>query len=131
YYLDGSTWTDLTTVDTTANFCIKALCNLSVGIEEGDTVLPVLSLNPLYPNPFSAQVAISFSLASAGFAEISVYDLSGRQIETIAGQEFAAGEHAVMWEGRDSYGNPAASGVYLVRIRTEGGSVSRQVVLIR
>jgi hypothetical protein len=131
YYLSGAAWTDLTTVDTTANFCIKALSNFYVSIEDEDTVPSVLSLNPLYPNPFSAQVAIPFSLASAGFAEISVYDLSGRQIKIIAEQEFMAGEHTVIWQGRNSNGNPAASGVYFVRIWTEAGSVTRQVMLIR
>ncbi|MCD4848796.1 MAG: T9SS type A sorting domain-containing protein [Candidatus Aegiribacteria sp.] len=131
FYLSGASWTDLTTVDTTANFCIKALSNLSVGIEGEDDVPSVLSLDPLYPNPFSAQVVIPFNLASAGFAEISVYDLSGRQIKTIAGQEFMAGEYTVIWQGRDTNENPAASGVYFVRIWTEAGSVTRQVMLIR
>ncbi|MCK4672332.1 MAG: T9SS type A sorting domain-containing protein, partial [Candidatus Aegiribacteria sp.] len=131
YYLNGATWTDLTTVDTTANFCMKALSNLSVGIEVEDGISSVLSLNPLYPNPFSAQVAIPFNLASPGFAEISVYDLSGRQIKTIARQEFLAGEHTVIWQGMDANNNPAASGVYFVRLWTEVGSATRQVMLIR
>lgn len=101
------------------------------GIEEGECSLPVLGVNPLYPNPFSAQVSVPFNLASAGRVNISVYDLSGRKVTTVAGEVFTAGEHTVTWQGRDSNGHSAAAGIYFIRVWTEGGSVTRKVILTR
>ncbi|NOQ22456.1 MAG: T9SS type A sorting domain-containing protein [Candidatus Aegiribacteria sp.] len=90
-----------------------------------------LSVDPVYPNPFSSQVTVPFTLAEAGEVRISVYDLSGRQIQTITSEEFAAGAHTVSWEGMDGSGNRVTSGIYFVRVWTDNSTVTRKVVLTR
>ncbi len=133
FFLDGSSWVDLTTLNTTANFCIKALTNppgTSIS-ESGETAGQLLSVGPVSPNPFSSHVMVPFTLPEAGEVNISVYDLSGRQIQTITSKEFAAGAHTVFWEGRDSSGNRAASGIYFVRVWTRDSIVTSKVVLTR
>jgi hypothetical protein len=47
--------------------------------------------------------------------ELSVFDLSGRTVTTLASGEFEAGAHAVAWDVDSS---PA--GVYIVRLSSEG-----------
>ncbi|MCK5115290.1 MAG: T9SS type A sorting domain-containing protein [Candidatus Aegiribacteria sp.] len=131
FYLDGSTWVDLTTLDPTANFCVKALTNpigTSISGEEWAALQP-LSADPVYPNPFSSQVTVPFTIAETGLINISVFDLSGRQIHTITSEEFAAGAHTVSWEGTDDSGNRVTSGIYFVRIWSNDLVVTSRVVL--
>ena len=130
FYLDGSTWVDLTTLDPTANFCVKALTNSTTSIsgEEWAASQP-LSADPVYPNPFSSQVTVPFVIAESGPVNISVFDLSGRQVRTITSQEFAAGAHTVSWEGTDDSGNRVTSGIYFVRIWSNELAVTSRVVL--
>jgi hypothetical protein len=47
--------------------------------------------------------------------ELTVFDLSGRTVETLADSEFEAGQHSVSWDVESS---PA--GIYVVRLRAGG-----------
>ena len=101
------------------------------GIESGEAGLQPLSVDPVYPNPFSSHVTVPFTLAEAGQVNISVYDLSGRQINTVTSEEFAAGAHSVSWLGKDNSGNNVTSGIYFVRVWTPASTVTRKVILTR
>ncbi len=133
YFLDGSSWVDFTTICTTGNFCVKALTNPpGTSISGGnETAMQPLSVGPVYPNPFSSMVTVPFTLAEAGEVNISVYDLSGRQIQSITSETFAAGVHTVSWAGMDNNGNSVTAGVYFVRIWSRDSTVSRKVILVR
>jgi hypothetical protein len=90
-----------------------------------------VQLSPGYPNPFTSQTVISFTLSSAGPVKLSVYDAAGRLVETLASGDRLAGPHRVVWNGRDSRGNSASSGTYFVRLRAGGETHVRSVVLAR
>jgi hypothetical protein len=85
----------------------------------------------VHPNPFNPQTAVSFSLTRAGWADVSVYDLTGRQVTSLATRQFDAGPHTVTWTGRDSRGGVVPSGTYIVRLETEERVESRKVMLVR
>ncbi len=101
------------------------------GIEGGDAALQPLSVDPVYPNPFSSAVTVPFTLAETGQVSISVYDLTGRQIHTVVSREFTAGTHSVSWLGNDGSGSSVTSGIYFVRVWTQGSTVTKKVVLTR
>jgi hypothetical protein len=90
-----------------------------------------LQLHQNVPNPFNPQTAISFSLGLTGHARVAVYDLAGRRIALLTDETFAAGTHAVTWNGRDSRGRAMPSGSYLIRLETAEGVESRSVMLVR
>ena len=60
-----------------------------------------------------------------------MFDLSGREVATLASGSFAAGEHAVVWDARDRSGNPVANGTYFYRLQTDGQSKVRKLVVVR
>jgi len=133
FFLEGSTWVDLNTIGSTANFCIKVL-TIPIGTSiSGDewAALQPLYADPVYPNPFSSHVTVPFTIAETGQVNITVFDLSGRQVRTIMSEEFAAGAHTVSWEGTDDSGSSVTSGVYFVRIWSQGSMVTSKVVLTR
>lgn len=82
------------------------------------------------PNPFNPRTEIRFVLAQAGSARLDVYDVAGRRVATLAARTFEAGEHQVIWEGRNAENRAVSSGVYLVVLRTQGEQLLQKVTLI-
>jgi hypothetical protein len=80
----------------------------------------------LYPNPFNARTTISYSLPRDSEIEIAIYDITGRKIETLVQGQQTAGEHLVVWDGKD-----LPSGLYFYRINAGEYSQTRSGVLLK
>ncbi len=87
------------------------------------------TLHPNYPNPFNPATTIRFSLRTSEDVTLAVYDVSGRLIRVVVKENFAAGDHEVMWYGQDELGRSAPSGVYFVRLSVGDVVESQKVVL--
>ncbi len=84
-------------------------------------------LLPNAPNPFNPLTELRFALDAAGDASLDVYDLKGRLVRAFPAAPFAAGVHAVSWDGRDAAGRAVASGIYEVVLSARvGGETVRQ-----
>ena len=85
------------------------------------------------PNPFNPAAAVTFDLPAGGEVSLRVYDLQGRLVRTLLHEEMSGGRHRAEWDGRDERGEPAASGVYLVRLLMPGRQleVVGKVALLR
>lgn len=92
----------------------------------------VLALSSNYPNPFNPRTTIRFRTeADAERVSLRIYDVAGRLVRTLVDGALAAGDHQVMWQGRDDAGSEVASGVYLYRLEAGAASRSRSMVLVR
>jgi len=80
------------------------------------------------PNPFQSQVELQWRLAKSGPVVIEVFDTNGRRIRRFDANA-AAGR--VAWDGSDESGARQPAGVYLARLRHEGGSQTVRVMLVR
>lgn len=83
------------------------------------------------PNPARGAVRCAFTLSQRGDARIDVLDVAGRLVRTWAPGVLERGPHEIAWDGRDDAGTGVAAGLYRVRVRTGGESVSRSLVLVR
>ncbi|MFA6111468.1 MAG: LamG-like jellyroll fold domain-containing protein [Candidatus Latescibacterota bacterium] len=92
-----------------------------------------LRLLPAFPNPANGGVVVPFRLPAAVAVQLEVYDALGQRVRVLVdGEVLPAGEHRVLWDGRDTGGRTLASGVYLVRLRTAGmPPQTGRVVLVR
>jgi uncharacterized protein YcsI (UPF0317 family) len=85
---------------------------------------------PLYrpmPNPFSDGMHMAYAVGPEGArVRISVYDVSGRRVRSLADGEQAPGSHLVAWDGRDDQGMRMRGGVYFVHAQ-----VGRDVKQVR
>lgn len=88
-------------------------------------------LHQNYPNPFNPETRIAFDLPESGRVELALYNVLGRRITTLANGIFTAGLHEVTWDGRDEKGASVSSGVYLYRLETPLGSISRKMILLK
>jgi hypothetical protein len=91
----------------------------------------VLSLAPNAPNPFNPATVIAFTLPSAGRARLTVHDLRGRLVATLADGDLAAGRHQYAFHGADASGRSLPSGTYIYRLATGGEILSRRMTLVK
>jgi uncharacterized lipoprotein YddW (UPF0748 family) len=84
-----------------------------------------------YPNPFNPRTTITFHTPRDGNLRLTVYDLTGRLVNTLAEGRFPAGRHTVIWDGQKQNGEPAASGVYLYRLVTDQTVLTRRMVYLK
>jgi len=90
-----------------------------------------LTLWSPYPNPFRQQTTIEYTLPEGGPVRVEVYDLLGRRVRVLADGRREAGLHRARWNGRGGGGSPAASGVYIVRVKAGGTTQSQKMTLVR
>jgi hypothetical protein len=83
------------------------------------------------PNPFNPTTTIRFTLPEAGQVRVAVYDVRGALTRTLVDQAFLSGAHSVVWDGKDWLGRNVASGVYVYRLTTTQGVVTKRMTLLR
>ena len=104
----------------------------AVSFSASGSMLPAgAELKQNYPNPFNPDTHIDFTLTEGGWVQLEVLDLLGRRVQLLAEGDFPAGEHSVMWDGRNNDGEAVATGVYFYRLETDGGSLTRKMMLMK
>ena len=90
------------------------------------------SLEAAWPNPFNASVHIPMAVDNSNTpVELTVRDLLGRTVRTLAHGPAAAGRHVLSWDGRDDAGQPVGNGAYLVHLRAGDRRAAGKVMLIK
>lgn len=83
------------------------------------------------PNPFNPVTTIDYSVAVPGRVALRVYDVAGRLVRTLIDSELEPGEFEAPWDGTTVEGLRAASGVYFVRMESDGFTASEKLVLLK
>ncbi len=108
------------------------------GIKETKTSIPLsFSLSKPMPNPFRNKVIIRYTIQDTRYrigenrvANIKIFDISGRlvkQFNNLTIQPF----NQVIWDGTDDSGRKLPSGVYFIRLETDGFKKNEKVILLR
>jgi hypothetical protein len=97
---------------------------LGIGNELENSVGFSISQN--YPNPFSHQTMIQYSLSNATDVTISVYNVLSQKVTTLVSEFRDAGDHIVVWDAAEM---PA--GIYTCRIEADGFAQTRKMMLVK
>lgn len=89
------------------------------------------TLKQNYPNPFNPETTIEFELPSPANITLSVYNIMGQQVRTLARGIYAEGSHNINWDGKNGTGLPASGGVYLLKLEANNQVQVRKMVLLR
>ena len=89
-----------------------------------------------YPNPFNPETWIPYRLSEAGPVSLSIYDATGELIRTLSLGYRSAGfyqnrERAAYWDGRNTLGEPVASGVYFYQLVTPSFQQTRRMLILK
>ena len=76
------------------------------------------------PNPTRGAAEVTFALPAPQNAHVAVFDVLGREVVRLADGPFAAGTHTLAVHG-------LSAGVYVVRLRADGGVRSQTLVVAR
>ena len=84
------------------------------------------SLDQNSPNPFNPMTEIKFSLPRSTNATLTVYNVRGQAVVTLASGVMGAGQHSVTWDARQH-----PSGVYFYRLETPDFSETRKMIMLK
>ena len=98
---------------------------LKSAVEQG-SVPRAYFLDQNFPNPFNGSTVIRYELPARAAVDLSIYNVYGENVATIAAGEQFIGTHAAVW---NAAGFP--SGVYFCRLAANGVRAVRKLVLIR
>jgi hypothetical protein len=102
-------------------------CTSLVGVGNQNAVIPtVFKLYNNYPNPFNPMTTIKYDIPKAGIVRIVIFDILGREVETIVNEKKEPGSYEIHWDaGR------YASGTYICRIEAGDFKDTKKMVLIK
>jgi photosystem II stability/assembly factor-like uncharacterized protein len=84
------------------------------------------SLSQNYPNPFNPVAKIKFAMLKSGDAKIVVYDVMGREVQTLINESMQAGTYETTFDG-----SALNSGVYFYKLTADGYSETKRMILIK
>ena len=84
------------------------------------------ALEQNYPNPFNPVTKINFAIPKQGFVTLKVYDVTGREVVTLANEIMTPGFYTKEFSGQNF-----ASGVYFYRLETPGFVQAKKMLLIK
>ena len=87
-------------------------------------------LNQNYPNPFNMETIISFSVGESNSVKLEIFDILGRQVSRLLDKKLEPGQYQVKWDGKNSNGIKATSGMYFYRLDYNGRSEIKSMVVV-
>jgi hypothetical protein len=101
-------------------------------ISASNVVLPTaFGLSQNSPNPFNPTTTIAYAIPQAGDVKISVFNILGQNVKDLVDGYMPAGNHQVVWDGKDHSGAAVASGVYFYKISAKDYSDTKKMVLLK
>ncbi|WP_218827648.1 FlgD immunoglobulin-like domain containing protein [Rubricoccus marinus] len=85
-----------------------------------------VTLHQNVPNPFNGSTDITFELDNPATVKVQVYDVTGREVRTLAQGPRASGSHTVTFDATG-----LAGGVYVFALEVDGQRVSRRMLHMR
>ena len=94
------------------------------------------ALLPNYPNPFNPETWIPYDLAEDAEVHIDIYNLKGESVRRLSLGFQTAGTYrtssrAAYWDGRNTVGEPVASGIYFYTFQAGQFKATRQMVILK
>lgn len=117
--------------DAQANMNLGIDAVTSIGSENGN--LPEnFELLQNYPNPFNPNTQIKYKVSESSEVTLKIFNLLGQEVITLVNKEQQPGAYTVQWDGKDNFGRPVASGVYVFQMKAGNKfSVAKRMLLLK
>lgn len=100
---------------------------IQVGVQNISTEIPnEFKLYQNYPNPFNPITNINFDIAKSGMVQIKVYDVLGKEVETLANEVLQPGRYKTSFDAAK-----LSSGIYFYRITTNDFTDIKRMIVIK
>jgi len=133
-YLEGQMWQStcyLVRSDGTARPALLWLAQYvksnPTGVEETASGVPShYQLEKNFPNPFNPSTSIRYSISQTSKVVLKVFDVLGREVQTLVNAAQAPGQYTVVFNARDR-----ASGVYFYQLTAGSFTETKKLVLLK
>jgi len=106
---------------------IFTINNNPIGLVPISNVVPEgYTLSQNYPNPFNPVTNIEFAVLKSTFVKLAVFDITGRELETLVNQNLTAGTYKADWDA-----SKYSSGIYFYTIETESFRETKKMMLVK
>lgn len=113
--------------DTTSSDYATIKYSQSIGINIVSNEIPGgFSLLQNYPNPFNPSTKIKFQIPKSGNIKIIIFDVLGKEVETLIDQQLQPGVYEVEWDASGS-----AGGQYFYRLESESFVETRKMIVVK
>jgi hypothetical protein len=83
-------------------------------------------LSQNYPNPFNPSTKINFAIPTSGLVRLKIFDMLGREVESIVNKEMTAGSYTVDFDA-----SRLATGIYFYKLISGGFIETKKMVLVK
>jgi hypothetical protein len=84
-----------------------------------------------YPNPFNPETTIEYRIPESNQVKLEIFNVLGQHVRTLFDGRQEAGYYNIIWDGLDSHGSPASSGVYFYRVQAGAFSATKPMLLLK
>ena len=84
-----------------------------------------------FPNPFNPSTNMRYSMKDAGDARLEIYNTKGQLIKSYQTSHSQAGYYQINWDGHDTNGQLAGTGVYFYRMTSGKYTATKKMVLAK
>lgn len=104
----------------------KGQANVVTGVNRTANGITGFSLEQNYPNPFNPTTLIQYQIAKTSFVSIVVYDIAGREVQTLVREEKAQGKYSIPFTA-----GKFSSGVYFCVLRAGDFISTKKLTLLK
>jgi hypothetical protein len=98
-----------------------------VGISTiGSEIPKEFKLSQNYPNPFNPSTKIKFAIAKGSNVKITVYDITGRFVETLVNENLKPANYEISFDAKD-----ISSGIYFYKLETDNFVDTKKMVFVK
>ena len=74
---------------------------------------------------------LSFNFPKDSKVEIDIYNIKGQKVKRLISDDFIAGKHQIIWDGKNNYDKQVSSGIYFYRLNTNQGVINKKMLLLK
>ena len=87
-----------------------------------------ISIGQNYPNPFNPETRFQYSTHQSDHASLIIYDLLGKEVQTLFDGHRSAGTHVEKWTGIDKNNHMVSSGIYFYQLRVGKERITKKMI---
>ncbi|HPN45736.1 MAG TPA: T9SS type A sorting domain-containing protein [bacterium] len=84
------------------------------------------TLNSAYPNPFNSGTTLSYSLNSAAFVDLSIYNVNGQLVDQICRENQTSGYHSYKWSPRTT-----STSMYFIKLTVDNYTDTKRCICLK
>jgi len=119
----------------TVQSSIEDFNTVSVEQDEDAEIPQSFVLAQNFPNPFNPATVIQYQLPGSGLktarAILKVYDLLGKEVQTLVDKDHLPGFYEIRWDGTVKGGAKVSSGIYIYQLKFGSFVSSKKMILLR